>query len=363
MENAKKRAYEKLPLTINTHEWAEGHIQGIAVDLEKGFIYYSFTTLFVKSDLDGNIKGTVKGLTGHLGCISFNNEDGKVYGSLEYKHDSIGSGIMQRTGAALADEDAFYIAIFDVDRIDRMDMDAETDGVMTAVYLPEVVDDYSSTDKNGEAHRYGCSGVDGTAIGPVPGDGKDGKTMLFMAYGIYGTLERTDTENQVIMQFDWRKFADAAKPLSQLAPHHSGLHSDKRYFLYTGNTTWGVQNIEYDPFTGDYIVAVYKGKKPCYPNHPMYIIDGSVAPREAEIYGRDGERGLVLTLKKVGDAHESGIFGLEFPYGQTGVFAVGDGTYYYSEHATRKTEDGTRYHSSTVRLYRLDGTDFVPVTE
>lgn len=55
----------------------------------------------------------------------------------------------------------------------------------------------------------------------------------------------------------------------------------------------------------------------------MYIIDGSVAPREDEIYGRDGERGLVLTLKKVGDAHESGIFGLEFPYGQTGVFAVG----------------------------------------
>ena len=102
MENAKKRAYEKLPLTINTHEWAEGHIQGIAVDLEKGFIYYSFTTLFVKSDLEGNIKGTVKGLTGHLGCISFNNEDGKVYGSLEYKHDSIGSGIMQRTGASTA---------------------------------------------------------------------------------------------------------------------------------------------------------------------------------------------------------------------------------------------------------------------
>lgn len=38
--------------------------------------------------------------------------------------------------------DAFYVAIFDVDKITRPDMDAETDGRETAVYLKEVVDDY-----------------------------------------------------------------------------------------------------------------------------------------------------------------------------------------------------------------------------
>lgn len=358
IEIKKKKKIYDLPKTISIGDWDNtGHIQGIAVDLEKGYIYYSMTTVFVKSDLSGNIVGYVKGLTGHLGCISFNREDGKVYGSLEYKHDSIGSGIMKRTGAVLADEDAFYIAIFDVDKIDRAELDAERDGIMTAVYLPEVIEDYSAKNPDGTAHRYGCSGVDGTAIGPVPGD-LGGRSMLFMAYGIYGTTERTDSENQVIMQFDWRRFDKAAKPLSQLAPHHSGLYSDRRMFLYTGNTSWGIQNLEYDPYTGDYIAAVYKGKKPGFPNYPMFIIDGGKAPEYREIPGRAGEGGYMLTLKKVGESHPSGICGLNFPYGQTGIFAVGDGRYYFSHDFHRLKEDGGKLFSSDIKLYTFDGETF-----
>lgn len=350
-----------IPNTINAGNWDNtGHIQGIAVDLEKGYIYYSFTTVFVKSTLSGEIVGYVKGLTGHLGCISYNRDDGKVYGSLEYKHDSIGAGIMKRTGSSLADEDAFYIAVFDVDKISRDGLDAEKDGIMTAVYLPEVVSDYSAKNPDGTEHRYGCSGVDGTAIGPVPGE-KGGKNKLFMAYGVYGTLDRVDSENQVIMQFDIEKLSAVARPLSQLEPHHSGLYSERRLFLYTGNTTWGVQNLEYDPFTGDYIVAVYKGKKPEFPNYPMYIIDGSKAPFYGEIPGRNGEGGYLLSLKEIGEAHESGIFGLTFPYGQTGIFATGDGRYYFSHDAKIAKEDGGRIFTSLIRLYTFDGTTFVPV--
>ena len=57
-----------------------GHIQGIAVDAERKYIYASFTTAFLKLDMNGNIIGSVTGLCGHLGCIAYNYDDGRVYG-------------------------------------------------------------------------------------------------------------------------------------------------------------------------------------------------------------------------------------------------------------------------------------------
>ena len=82
---------------IFTGTWGKCHIQGIAVDEQKGYIYYSFTTKLVKAKLDGTVIGSVDGLLGHLGCIAFH--DGKVFGSLEYKNDSIGRGILSSLGS------------------------------------------------------------------------------------------------------------------------------------------------------------------------------------------------------------------------------------------------------------------------
>ena len=47
------------PTRIDGGAYPEGHVQGIAVDQKKGFVYYSFTTSLVKTDLLGNIIGTV----------------------------------------------------------------------------------------------------------------------------------------------------------------------------------------------------------------------------------------------------------------------------------------------------------------
>lgn len=44
-----------------------GHIQGIATDAERKYMYYSFTTSLIKTDMNGNVIGSVKGLAGHLG--------------------------------------------------------------------------------------------------------------------------------------------------------------------------------------------------------------------------------------------------------------------------------------------------------
>ena len=121
----------QLPRLIDSGTFPTGHIQGIAVDTEHRYIYYSYTTMLVKADMQGRVVGTVTGLVGHLGSLTFNAEDGRVYGSLEYKNDAIGRGILAASGHDGEINDGFYIAIFDVDRITRTDMSAERDGVMT----------------------------------------------------------------------------------------------------------------------------------------------------------------------------------------------------------------------------------------
>ena len=117
-----------LPKNIHSGFWPYGHCQGIAVDTKREFMYYSFTTALVKTDMQGNLIGYCTGLLGHLGCIAFNDADGRVYGSLEYKNDAIGRGILSKAGHAGEITDAFYIARFDVWKIDRPDMDACADG-------------------------------------------------------------------------------------------------------------------------------------------------------------------------------------------------------------------------------------------
>ena len=316
--------YKALPRRIFSGYYKTGHCQGIAVDTEKGFIYYSFTTCLVKSDLNGNIIGSVDGLLGHLGCIDFNEADGMVYGSLEYKNDAIGKGILKNAGRSEI-TNAFYCAIFDVDKIDRMHMDACKDGVMRTAYLKEVVDDYLAVEY-GVPHRSGCSGIDGTAIGPMPGAPKDSKHYVSIAYGIYGDVNRNDNDDQIILCYDPEKLKAAAKPLEQGNMHTSGPAPECRLTAFTGNTTYGIQNLEYDSYTGDYYAAVYPGFKPIFANKPMYVIDGSVPPAN----GR-------LKVKAASD----------FPYGQTGMCALGDGYWYFSQHG--HTEDG---HCSEVVLYK-----------
>ena len=347
-----------LPKTIDAGLWESFHIQGIALDAKHEYIYYSFTTILVKADLTGKVVGFVGGLTGHLGCIAYNAEDGKIYGSIEYKHDSIGNGIAKNLGVTLANENAFYIAIFDVDKIDRIGMDAEKDGIMKAVYLPEVVADYEGEGSDGHPHHLACSGIDGTTFGPAFGTGRNGKSMLTVAYGIYGDLKRTDNDYQVLRQYDWRKFDDVAQPLIQGEPHHSGLACEGRYLVYTGNTDWGIQNLEYDAYTGDWFAAVYKGKKPGFPNQPLYIIDGAKAPEKQLLRGvTPEEEGNVLFLKEAGNLHEeSGVYSWDFPYGSTGLYSLGNGYFYVSQPRTVPLNAGMRkLQTSKICLYRFTG--------
>lgn len=341
---------KNLPSFIYTGKWRGGHIQGIAIDKERNYIYCSFTTEFIKLDLQGNLIGSVKGFTGHLGCMAYREKDGRVYASLEYKNDIIGQGILRNLGIQREIRNAFYVAVFDVDQIDRPDMDARTDGVVKTVWLREPTEDYLA-----EGHRYGCSGIDGITFAPI-----NGEERLLVAYGIYNDVNRTDNDHQILISYRPEILGAYESVLTEDHIHTTGPdHCDERYFVYTGNTTYGIQNLEYDPFTGDIFMAVYQGKKEQFPNFRMYVIDGSIPPKKTVLQGLNGETGLTLTLKKIG-VHKKDMYGSYFPYGSTGMISLGDGTFYFSEDHGENGE-----YDSHIRLYRYTGQDvlFEPVIQ
>lgn len=344
-----------LQTEIASGPFKAGHIQGIAVDQTKGYIYYSYTTMLIKTDLTGRIVGTVTGLLGHLGDLDFNAADGRVYGSLEYKNDAIGRGILNMEKSTRTLDNAFYIAIFDVDRIDRVGMSAEKDGIMTTVYLPTVLHDYLSSVETLEGekeHRLGCSGIDGVAFGPRFGS-TDGKEYLTVAYGIYSDKSRSDNDYQVLLQYDVQKWAKYERTLSQDMMHQMGPKKPSgEYFVFTGNTNYGVQNLEYDPYTRSWLMAVYKGTKEQYPNYTLFAADAKARPVKQALRGVPYiKKGLVVPLKQTGmkDA-ATGISGWMWGVGSTGMASLGEGYFYFSHNYNSEQGQG-----STIRMYRYTG--------
>lgn len=352
---------KELPRTIYSKEWKAGHIQGIAVDTKKGYIYYSFTTMLIKADLQGNIIGTVTGLLGHLGCIEFNEEDGRIYGSLEYKNDSIGRGILKQENTTKHWTTAFYVAIIDVDKITRENMSAEKDGIMTSVYLPTVLEDFEAkVVTNGKTleHRYGCSGFDGITFGPKFGK-SDGKRYLTIAYGIYGDSSRTDNDYQVLLQYDTKNWKKYEHPLSQESMHTSGPAKPAgRYFVYTGNRNWGVQNMEYDATRNFWFLGTYETKKSDFAGFTLHIVDGNIAPKKQTLKGVEySKKQNVLTLcgRGMTDPNHTDVRGWHFDKASTGMHALGD-NYFYISHRKRNKP----FQSCTATLYRFVGRETTP---
>ena len=332
----------------------DGHVQGIALDRAKGCMYFSFTSSFIKTDLQGNILGTIGRIQGHLGAMTL-GPDGRVYASLECKDDVIGQGVAKRLGVkSLSHEQSvFYVAIIDVDRIDRIGMDPEKDGVMTTVCIREACKDYVES-------TYGCSGIDGITF--APGIGKCSKKLyLYVAYGIYGDNARTDNDNQVLLCYDiknWKRKYETPVVFGTVPTNgpEKPLH---KYFIFTGNTTWGVQNLAYDAHTGRIYMAVYNGKKPIYPNYPLFSIDVRQKPRKAVPAGL-GEKHETLRLSDAGLLDQaSGVRGWQFKWGSTGLCPLGDGLWYISENHKDKA---TGIQSCTARLYRWQGLGDKPFT-
>ena len=280
----------KLPRQIYSGEQGPFHVQGIAVDLDRGYMYFSFTTTLLKTDMQGNLLGSVEGMTGHLGCMTLNPDDGRLYASIEYKHDAIGKGILNKLEGVRNDEQTgFYVAVFDVDRIDRIGMNAEKDDVMKTVYIKEaVVDYYAKVSNNGQEleHRFGCSGIDGVTFAPAFGQSRDGKKYLYVAYGIYGDTLRTDNDYQVILAYDTRDWKRYEQPLTQENLHKSGPEKPEKIAVL-------MSTYNGEEFLRDQIESILNQEKV---NVTLYVRDDGSSDRTVEILSSYEEQGKLKLI-------------------------------------------------------------------
>jgi hypothetical protein len=345
-----------LPNAIYSGKQGDFHVQGMVLDHANRFMYFSFTDKLVKTDLSGKMIGSVTGFVGHLGDLDI-APDGKVYGSLEYKNDAIGKGIQNKLGAKPTKDDGFYVAIFDVTAITRPNMNAEKEELLQTVFIKEATDDYKAEVLVGGEkvmHRFACSGIDGIAFAPAMGGKSLGKKYLYVAYGVYGDNTRTDNDHQVILKYDVSDWGKYSRKLSQETLHQSGPDKPMdKYFVKTGNTKYGIQNLAYDFYSGYLFAAVYKGSKPEYPNYDLFVVDATKKPL-ANVIKSDGKSLRVKTLSLLNAGKYdplSGIRGWSFPWGSTGVCPIGDGTFYISH--PNKATDGQQ--ETTIYRYKWLG--------
>jgi hypothetical protein len=346
-----------LPDSIYSGKQGKLHVQGVALDEANGYVYFSFTDKLIKMDLSGKLIGSVTGFVGHLGDLDFNTADGKIYGSLEYKNDAIGKGIRKSLGVQNNNENGFYVAMFDGSRIVRPDMNAEKEDLLRTIYIKEAVKDYEAEVQVGERtepHRFACSGIDGIAFAPAIGGSNLDKKYLYVAYGVYGDADRDDNDHQVLLKYDVSDWNKVAQKLSQDQLHHSGPAKPlEKYFVKTGSTNYGIQNLAYDSYTGNFFAAVYRGAKTQFPNYDLFVIDAHKKPVTSQV-SSDHQKIKVKTLSLLEagpkDAN-TGIRGWHFEWGATGLCPLGDGFFYISHNK----KDKAGQQESTIYKYKWVG--------
>lgn len=204
------------------------HLQGFSGG--NGFMYWSFTDSLVKTTMNGTMKCQVQIHGGHLGDIDYHN--GKIYGS--YLKNSL-------PGHAWEDWTGFKIYVFDAD-------DLHTENIINL----DICDYYKSITCTPEDTR-GFQGIDGVAIAPDP---KSGEDRLFVACALY-TGEKYN--NQIILQFTL-----------------DGVY-ETEYHIPTGNTVYGIQNLDYNAENKEFWFTTYGSSQPYQAKEVLYCISGDLS--------------------------------------------------------------------------------------
>ncbi len=335
----------------------EGHLQSFAIDDDMQYIYASFTHDLVKVAVDtGEIVGTVTGFPGHLGGLTY--YDGRVYGALNYKGRS-------------------YLTVFECDEVTgtrTYDLKDETFiDCMSTILLHEPTNDYNA---DPALANYGMCGIDGITTGKAP---DTGETVLMVSYSINGDTDEEDYDYDynILIQYNFDTFLEPdGSGGTQIKPDYKYLygpadnpgptHSNK-YFIYTGNTNYGVQNLEYDSVSNDYILAVYRGNTSDFSKFIMYHVDCDVPIQEnvtleylgknAEAYAEKGlDKGNVLTLAQIGEVGIDGVVWGSFQNPEGGVDTGIEHLYGDYFFVSNSAEDGagTDIWTATAMLYQYD---------
>ncbi len=324
---------EDMPNHVYSGEHDVYHVQGITMDRGKGHIYYTFTNTLVKTDLEGNVLGTVKGYPGHMGDCTFNEQDGKLYATLQ-----LSTGEYDWYG-----ENKYYVAIVDVEKITQVDTPYDTEGLMKVVNMSDIFGYSQETLSTGFTGRYGITGLDGCQIGPKFGT-STGMNYLTVAAGVADTCvggvnARTDNDYQIIFQYDITTWWDSlAKPLDVDEPPNQTVKADGEYFLLTGNGSYGIQDVCYDEYTKQWYFITYGiTNADFYAYMYCFVVAADAAPVVGEIKGQPtAMQGNILQTVQKGTKHEvkngvhagSVIYSYDFYEACTGLVGIGDGYFY-----------------------------------
>ena len=322
------------------------HVQGICLDKENQYLYYTFTNIFVKTDTEGNLIGTMTGYPGHLGDCTFNENDGKVYASFY-----LANGEYDWYG-----EDMYYVAIIDVDKIDEVGMSYETEDLMKVVQLSNVAA-YAKEDTDGDGNadgKFGIIGIDGCEMGPKFGV-SDGKEYLTVSASVPKNLARTDNDYQVLWQYDVTEWwANLAQPFDAENLPLQTVTPDGEYFLLTGNGEYGIQDTAYDESTKCWYFITYEILREGYAADSFcFVVSAESAPVSGTLLGQPTEtQGMLLsTVNKGMNNGLNDIYYYDFWEACTGLVSLGDGYFYVSESGT----DGSGRQYTNVYKYKWTG--------
>jgi len=225
------------------------HLQGFA----KGgnFMYWSYTDSLVKTTLTGTVKCQVEIRTGHLGDCDW--YDGKIYSSL------LGKPL---PGHRWDDWTAFEVYVFNDDNL-----------ALERVIPLKICYDYWAA-AGSDSDTRGFSGVDGVTVAPDP---ISGEPKLFVACALRDDDRFTD---QIILQYTL-----------------DGEY-ETEYRIPTGNTVFGIQNLDYDWENRVFWFTTYEPYRNTQPRERLYCVSGDLkqvlrsypfsTPYGIECMGKDG---------------------------------------------------------------------------
>lgn len=203
------------------------HLQGFA----KGgsYLYWSFTDSLVKTTLTGTVKCQTEIRTGHLGDCDW--YDGKIYATL------LGKPL---PGHRWDDWTAFEVYVF-----------SDDDLALKRIIPLTVCNDYW-TESGSSADTRGFAGVDGITVAPDP---QSGDPKLFIACAL-----RDDDRfgDQIILQYTL-----------------DGQY-ETEYRIPTGNTVFGIQNLDYDRENGVFWFTTYEPKRDSQPTDRLFCVSGDL---------------------------------------------------------------------------------------
>ena len=164
----------------------------------------------------------------------------------------------------------------------------------------------------------------------------------------------------MILRYDYKDWWTIyGRALSQSHPHSSGpLKPLSTYFLYTGNTTYGIQNLEYDAFSGNYFAAVYAGKKSTFPNYDLFVLNGHKKPHRQsfKVDGHSVNGNFLSSVNQGGISRSRSVSGWHFKWGATGIFPLGEGYFYISHNGL----DANGQEQTTLYKYKWTGSQQLP---